>query len=93
MTTASWHGATLATSDAVVMLEGNAHFPADAVDRAHLRASSRISRCPWKGVAHYFDVVVDGEVNENAAWVYPEPSDAAESIRGRIAFWKGVQVR
>jgi uncharacterized protein (DUF427 family) len=93
MTEATWRGATLARSDATIALEGNAYFPPDAVDRAHLRASSHTSRCPWKGVAHYFDVVVDGEVNENAAWVYPEPSEAAEAIRDRIAFWKGVQVQ
>jgi uncharacterized protein (DUF427 family) len=92
MTRATWRGTTLAESDAPIALEGNAYFPADAVDRTHLRPSSHTSRCPWKGTAHYFDVIVDGELNENAAWVYPEPRDAAGSIRGWIAFWKGVHV-
>jgi len=49
--------------------------------------------CSWKGEAHYYDVVVDGQVNANAAWFYPEPKDAAAQIKGRVAFWKGVQVR
>jgi uncharacterized protein (DUF427 family) len=58
----------------------------------HLRASVQRSTCPWKGVAHDDDVVVNGEVNANAAWSYPEPHQAAAAIRGRVAFWKGVQV-
>lgn len=93
MTEASWRGTTIARSNDTIDLEGNAYFPPDAVDSTHLRPSTHTTHCAWKGKAHYFDVVVDGEVNENAAWTYPEPSDAAARIRGHIAFWKGVRVQ
>ena len=45
-----------------------------------------------KGQAHYYSLMVDGEMNENAVWYYPEPSEAAREIKGRVAFWKGVKV-
>jgi uncharacterized protein (DUF427 family) len=51
-----------------------------------LRQSSHRTACPWKGEAHDFDVVVDGEENRNAAWTYPEPKEAAEQITGYVAF-------
>ena len=56
------------------------------------RSSSHRTVCGWKGEAHYYDVVVDGQVNANAAWFYPEPKSAAAEIKGRVAFWKGVKV-
>jgi uncharacterized protein (DUF427 family) len=89
---ATWNGATIAESDDTVVVEGNHYFPASAVDEAHLRASSTHTTCPWKGVASYYDVVVGDAVNKDAAWYYPEPSEAAREIRGRIAFWRGVKV-
>ena len=89
---ATWRGATLAESDDTVVVENNHYFPADAIDRAHFRPSDHTSLCPWKGTAHYYDIVVGDDVNANAAWYYPEPKDAAANIRGRVAFWKGVQV-
>lgn len=89
---ARWNGAVIADSDATVVVEGNHYFPAEAVDSAHLRPSTHTSTCPWKGTAHYHDVVVGDAVNANAAWFYPEPKDAAAQVRGRIAFWKGVEV-
>jgi uncharacterized protein (DUF427 family) len=90
---ASWKGAVIASSDDIVMVEGNAYFPPEALDPAHVRPSEHRSVCGWKGEAHYYDVVVDGAVNPNAAWFYPEPKDAARQIRGRVAFWKGVTVQ
>jgi uncharacterized protein (DUF427 family) len=90
---AIWNGQVIATSDDIVTVEGNAYFPAESLDRQHIQASTHRSHCGWKGEAHYYDLVVDGEVNANAAWFYPDPKPAAAEIRGRVAFWKGVQVR
>ena len=90
---AIWHDTVLAESDRTVVVEGNHYFPAEAVNREFLRDSSTHSTCPWKGVANYYDVVVDGAVNKDAAWYYPEPRAAARQIAGHIAFWKGVAVR
>lgn len=89
---ASWNGATLADSEQTIVVEGNHYFPPDSLAQAYFEDSSQTSRCPWKGTAHYYDVVVDGERNAGAAWYYPETKDAAENIRGYVAFWKGVQV-
>ena len=82
----------IAASDDIVTVEGNAYFPAEALDRDLVRESTHTSVCGWKGTAHYYDVVVDGLVNANACWFYPEPKPAADRIRGRVAFWRGVQV-
>ena len=93
MAEAWWNKARIAQSDDIVTVEGNAYFPADAIDPAALRPSATTSTCPWKGTAHYHSIVVDGAENRDAAWYYPEPKDAAAQIRGRVAFWKGVEVR
>jgi uncharacterized protein (DUF427 family) len=75
-----------------VVVEGNHYFAPESVRREYLRESPTTTVCGWKGTASYYDVVVAGNVNAGAAWCYPEPQPAAENIRGRIAFWKGVQV-
>ena len=92
MPKATWEGAVLAESDRCVVVEGNQYFPPEAVRREVLEPSDHTSVCSWKGTARYYDVVVNGKRNPNAAWYYPEPSPAAKQIAGRIAFWKGVQV-
>jgi len=89
---ARWNGRVIAASDDIVTVEGNAYFPADALDRDLVRESSHTTVCGWKGTAHYYDVVVDGQVNANACWYYPKPKEAAAQIKGRVAFWKGVKV-
>jgi len=89
---AVWNGATLAQSDDTIVVEGNHYFPAESISAEHFAPSEHTSVCPWKGTASYYDVVVDGQVNEQAAWFYPEPKDAAAEIRGYVAFWKGVSV-
>lgn len=89
---ATWNGATIAESDDTVVVEGNHYFPPASLDRRYLRESDHTTVCPWKGTAGYFDVVVDGETNANAAWIYREPKDAAAEIRDHVAFWKGVEV-
>lgn len=92
MARATWKETVIAETDDFVELEGNLYFPADAVDREHLEESDHTSVCPWKGTAHYFHVVVDGERNENAAWFYPEPKPEASEIENHVAFWRGVTV-
>jgi uncharacterized protein (DUF427 family) len=89
---ARWNGRLIARSDDIVMVEGNAYFPLESIDPSLLRTSDHRSRCGWKGEAHYYDVVADGAVNANAAWYYPEPKQAAADIKGRVAFWKGIEV-
>ena len=89
---ATWNGATIATSTETEVVEGNHYFPPGSLNQSVLRESSHRTRCPWKGEAHYYDVVVDGEVNANAAWYYPDPSSAAANIKDHVAFWKGVAV-
>ncbi len=89
---AVWNGATLAESDQTVEIERNHYFPRDSVRMNLLRPSPHTSTCPWKGVAEYFDVVVAGQENRNAAWTYPDPKEAAKHIAGYIAFWKGISV-
>ena len=89
---ATWKGAVLAESDDTVVVEGNHYFPPDSIKREHFRESETHTVCPWKGTASYYDVVVDGEVNRDAAWYYPRPKDAAKEIKDRVAFWRGVKV-
>ena len=89
---ATWNGEVIAESDDTVVVENNHYFPAESVRKDVLRESASRYTCPWKGEASYYSLEVAGQRNEDAAWVYPEPKDAAKQIRGRIAFWKGVQV-
>ena len=94
MPKATWNGAVIAeaSSDAVEIVENNVYFPVAAVNRDYLQPSDTHTVCGWKGTASYYHVAVDGQVNSDAAWYYPEPKEAARNIAGRIAFWKGVQV-
>jgi uncharacterized protein (DUF427 family) len=89
---ATWNGATIADSDDTVQVEGNHYFPVGAVNRLYIEDSQTHSVCPWKGTASYFDIVVDGDSNRDAAWYYPDPKAGAEMVAGRVAFWKGVKV-
>lgn len=89
---AAWNGVTLAESDDTVVVEGNHYFPLDSIASEHFVPSERHTICPWKGTASYYDVRVNGDVNPDAAWFYPEPKDAAKQITGRVAFWRGVEV-
>jgi len=89
---ASWNNAVIAESDNTVVVEGNHYFPRDAVNNEYLQPSNTHTICPWKGEASYYDVVVNGEINGDAAWYYPDPKPAAAEIRHRIAFWHGVTV-
>ncbi|MGE0666515.1 MAG: DUF427 domain-containing protein [Sphingomonadales bacterium] len=92
MVQASWNGVVIARSDDTVVVEGNHYFPESALDSGLIRPSETTSFCPWKGTAHYYTLVVDGRENRDAVWYYPDPKPAAQEIRGRVAFWKGVVV-
>jgi uncharacterized protein (DUF427 family) len=94
MPKAIWNGAVIAEApdDEVEIVEQNVYFPPERVKREYLKDSGHTTLCPWKGVASYYDVEVDGQRNRNAAWYYPTPKEAAQAIAGRIAFWHGVEV-
>jgi uncharacterized protein (DUF427 family) len=92
MPKAIWNGAFIAESDQTVVVEGNHYFPPHSVNQEYLRPSATHTICGWKGEASYFDVVVDGQTNRDAAWSYPAPLPAAAHIAGHIAFWKGIKV-
>ena len=89
---ATWNGAVLAESDNTVVVEGNHYFPPDAIDKQYFQSSDTRTTCPWKGQASYYNVVVNGATNKDAAWYYPETKSEANNIKGYLAFWRGVKV-
>ena len=92
MPKATWNKAVLAESAKFETVEGNVYFPPDSIHRQHFQESATHTVCPWKGTASYFNVVVEGKVNQDAAWYYAEPKPAAKNIAGYVAFWHGVEV-
>ena len=90
---AIWNNAVIAESNDIEMVEGNAYFPVDSLKKELIADSTTTSVCPWKGTAHYYSLLVDGQTNKDAAWYYPTPKPGAEQVAGRVAFWKGVEVR
>ena len=92
MPKATWNGKVLAESDRFEVVEGNVYFPPESLEREHFRPSAKQTVCSWKGTASYFDVVVDGQENRDAAWYYAEPKPAASNIKGMVAFWRAVRV-
>lgn len=89
---AIWNGTVVAESNDTVVLEGNHYFPAASLNRAYVTFSNHRTGCPWKGQAHYYSLMIDGDLNPDAVWYYPEPNEAAAEIKGRVAFGKGVLV-
>ncbi len=92
MPKAIWNGAVLAECDKCEVVEGNQYFPPDAINKDYFKESNTHTTCPWKGVASYYTIEVNGQENKDAAWYYPTAKDAAKNIEGYIAFWKGVKV-
>jgi uncharacterized protein (DUF427 family) len=92
MAKAIWNGVVIAESDKPIVVEGNLYFPPESVKKQYFKESATHSTCPWKGEASYYDVAVEGKVNKDAAWYYPEPKPAAKHIKDYVAFWKGVEV-
>ncbi len=93
MAKATWNGVVLAESDNTEVVEGNQYFPADSVKREYFKETDTHTTCPWKGLASYYTIEVNGKENKDAAWFYPAPKDAAKQIKDHVAFWKGVEVQ
>lgn len=89
---ATWKNTVIAQSDDTVVVDGNHYFPAASLDRKYVAFSNHQSTCAWKGKASYYSLIVDGEMNIDAVWYYPEPKPEAAMVRDRVAFWKGVKV-
>jgi len=82
----------LAESDKTIVIEGNQYFPPESINQDYFKSTKTHTTCPWKGLASYYSLEVDGKTNEDAAWYYPEVSSLAKGIKGYVAFWKGVEV-
>ena len=89
---AVWNGSVVAESDETIVVEGNHYFPPDSIKVEFFADNPAHTRCPWKGTASYYDVIVDGKTNTGAAWYYPDPKPAAADIKDHVAFWRGVRV-
>ena len=89
---ASWNGTVIAESDDTVLVEGNHYFPDSALKREYISFSNHKTSCAWKGQASYYSLMVNGALNTDAVWYYADPKPEAESVRNRVAFWKGVKV-
>lgn len=89
---AIWKGKVVAESNKTVVVENNHYFPAESIKSEFFTDSDYKTTCPWKGLASYKSLQIDGDTNQNAAWYYPDPKDAAKEIKDHFAFWKGVQV-
>lgn len=92
MAKAIWNNTVIAESDETIKIEGNYYFPPSSIKQEYFKESDMHTTCAWKGEASYYNLEVDGKVNEDAAWYYPETSKLAENIKGYVAFWKGVKV-
>jgi len=89
---AIWNNTILAESGETIVVEGNHYFPQQSIKKEHFKTSETHTTCSWKGIASYYDILVDGKVNKDAAWYYLQPKEAAKNIANYVAFWKGVQV-
>lgn len=93
MVKALWNGEVIASSEECIVVEGNQYFPPDSINKEFLKENNNHSTCHWKGEASYYDIVVNGEENPDAAWYYPDASEAASSIKNYVAFWRGVEIQ
>jgi uncharacterized protein (DUF427 family) len=89
---AIWKDQTIAESNDTIVVEGNHYFPPESLNQEFMKSSSKNTVCPWKGKASYYSIVVNGDENRDAAWAYPNPSEAAAQIKDHVAFWRGVEV-
>ena len=89
---AIWNNKVIAESEDTIIIENNHYFPADSIKKEYFKESSTHTTCPWKGLASYYTLEVDGQENVDAAWYYPKASELARQIEGRVAFWKGVEI-
>jgi uncharacterized protein (DUF427 family) len=63
------------------------YFPPDDVVMDHLVATPHRTFCEWKGQAHYYSVVVDGDEAPDAVWSYSTPTERFTAIKGYLAFY------
>ena len=89
---AIWNNTVIAESDNIVKIEGNPYFPMESINKEYFKESDSNTLCPWKGKASYFSVTVNGKTNTDCAWYYPKPSFLAKKIKGRISFWRGIEI-
>lgn len=89
---AIWNGAVLADSGDTVVVDGNHYFPRESLTERFFEPSPKRSVCPWKGLASYYSVTVNGRTNPDAAWEYRKPLPSARKVQGRVAFSRRVQV-
>ena len=89
---AIWNNTVIAESEDTIVIENNHYFPAESINKEFFKESDLHSTCPWKGLASYYTLTVEGKENKDAAWYYPEVSELARTIKGRVAFWKGVRI-
>ena len=89
---AIWNHKIIAESDDIINVEGNSYFPVESVKSEYLKESDTKTVCHWKGTASYYTLEVDDKTNKDAVWSYPEPRPFADGIKGRVAFWKGVEI-
>ncbi len=92
MAKAIWKNKVIAESGSTIMVEGNHYFPKESVKKDYLRESNTHTVCAWKGIANYYSIEVDGQINKDAAWYYPNPNTAASNIKDYVAFWRGVEI-
>ena len=90
---AIWNDIVIAESDDTIVVEGNSYFDPKDVKMEYFKKTELTTMCGWKGKANYYSVIVNGKTNKDCAWYYAEPNDAAEKIKGRIAFWNGIEVK
>jgi uncharacterized protein (DUF427 family) len=89
---AIWNNEVLAESNDTIVIEGNHYFPENTINKKFFKSSDTHTVCPWKGTASYYSLDVNGDLNKDAAWFYPEASEMAKPIKGYVAFWKGVEI-
>ncbi len=63
------------------------YIPPEDIQTQYLHPSQRQSYCEWKGQAHYYTLIVGDRQAEDAAWFYPEPTDAYGVIQNYVAFY------
>lgn len=92
MMRAIFNGVVIAETPRTVRVEGNDYFPPESLRREYFTERATKSLCPWKGVARYYAVTVEGVTSPDAAWYYPRPSPFARRFKNHVAFWNGVTV-
>ena len=89
---AIWNNQIIAQSEKTIVIENNHYFPPESIQKDFFKPSDTHTICPWKGEASYYNLIVNGKENADAAWYYKNPSEKAKTIKNFVAFWKGVKI-